>query len=508
MECRQSDLFSPGSFHSSAPMEVEEEVICRYCFGGEEDGELISPCKCAGGQKYVHLKCLRQWQRMVLVTQPTHPAFYDRDLRHQTCNVCKSEFTCPPPTRHELMASFTGPEIAALIDTGCIIASHEAFSAELERSLEGMPPFMRHRSSYDHWIRGVFLITEVEADDGKLTIPVSSNSMLKSVRERLDADLCAMMQGRRWRLGASESLEGVERGKLAEALAELTAPCTLCLESDEDENCGNDHVVAVNLTRPLETAPSSGRAAVENAVRQVCTKYRGASEVKITHFIGGPCDEDELMCCIVLGGGGCGWTAVKSLPAAIEMAHSRAVHRSEEEGDVHGGQTVRLQGLQAAPELNGELGIALRFNPESKRWLVRLRNGEGKQLRPQNLAALEGASGRVFAVWGDARWSRAQLLGEIAKGDWGLCRANVGDLAAAPSERWTGMQGRLAFAPITEMTESYMREAQREMNAARHTMQMHSAPEEADAEAEPMLQASAAGYAAQNPPPAVVPDQE
>ena len=37
----------------------EDEEICRYCFSGVEDGELITPCDCRGGQKYVHLECLR-----------------------------------------------------------------------------------------------------------------------------------------------------------------------------------------------------------------------------------------------------------------------------------------------------------------------------------------------------------------------------------------------------------------------------------------------------------------
>jgi hypothetical protein len=56
--------------------EDEDEAECRYCFSGSEDGELISPCACKGGQAFVHLACLRRWQRMVLVSQPTHPAFY------------------------------------------------------------------------------------------------------------------------------------------------------------------------------------------------------------------------------------------------------------------------------------------------------------------------------------------------------------------------------------------------------------------------------------------------
>jgi len=286
---------------------------------------------------------------------------------------------------------------------------------------------------------------------------------------------------------AKEALEGVDKDALHVAFESLRAPCVVELESDEPENCGNDHVVAVNLTRRLQSPPDPGL--VERAMREVCKKYKKASAVQITHFIGGPCQEGELMCCIVLGGIGCGWTVTKSLVKAVELAFSRAASRGEAEGGIHGGQTVRLRELKAAPELNGEVGIALRFNTDSGRWLVRLRNGEGKQLRPQNLEGMEGDTGRVFAVWGDARWSRAQLLGEIAKGDWGLCRANVGDLSSAPDQRWISTKGRLAFAPITEMTESYMREAQREMNAARQTLQMHGAAQREEPELESLLPA-------------------
>lgn len=65
--------------------EGEEEKLCRFCFEGEgDDGtdQLISPCHCKGGQKYIHLSCLRQWQRMVLQSQPTHPDFWEDDERH------------------------------------------------------------------------------------------------------------------------------------------------------------------------------------------------------------------------------------------------------------------------------------------------------------------------------------------------------------------------------------------------------------------------------------------
>ena len=33
--------------------EEEGERMCRYCFDGEEEGELIAPCACKGGQRWV-----------------------------------------------------------------------------------------------------------------------------------------------------------------------------------------------------------------------------------------------------------------------------------------------------------------------------------------------------------------------------------------------------------------------------------------------------------------------
>ena len=101
--------------------------------------------------------------------------------------------------------------------------------------------------------------------------------------------------------------------------------------------------------------------------------------------------------------------------------------------------------------------MALRFLEESGRWLVRLKGGEGKQLKPHNLHALSHAGGVVHCVWGDAQWSRTQLLGEIARGHWGLCKASVAELIAPAAERWDALDGRLVFAPNTEMTEDFIR---------------------------------------------------
>ena len=57
-----AEMIEPGRNDGGKAEESDEEEICRYCFEGKEDGELISPCRCTGGQKYVHLSCLRRWQ--------------------------------------------------------------------------------------------------------------------------------------------------------------------------------------------------------------------------------------------------------------------------------------------------------------------------------------------------------------------------------------------------------------------------------------------------------------
>merc|ERR1719329_95489 len=402
---------------------------------------------------------------MVLVSQPTHPAFYDRDVRHHKCNVCLEVFNVDPPTRHDLMESFTGPELASLIEVGCIIAADEVVSAEMERELEGMPPSARSASGYHNWIRGVYLITDAKGEDGVIHLPVGESEQLDSLRNRLGDELRMQFRGQQYHLAPLGDLEGVAEDQLGPAFAALTTPCSLALAPVEPPSCGDDLIVAVNLTRPLARPRQSDL--VTEAVAAVTSRYSGATQVRLEHYAGGPCDMANIQCCVVPGGSGRGWTSVKELEAAVQLAHSRAAKRSGAQGDLGGGQAVRIDGLQAQPYLNGEIGMTLQFLEGSGRWLVRLRNGEGKQLRPANLVPMEPGGGRVLVFWGDAQWSRTQLLGEIARGHWGLCRASVSEVHAKAEERFFGMGGRLAFAPVTEMTEAFLRDGQREMQALR-----------------------------------------
>jgi hypothetical protein len=110
-------------------------------------------------------------------------------------------------------------------------------------------------------------------------------------------------------------------------------------------------------------------------------------------------------------------------------------------------------------------------------WTVKLGAGDTVRIAGAQLEALDGANGRVLCFWGDARWSRVQLLGEIARGQWGLCRAGILDLLHAPERRWQALEGRLAFAPVTEMTEATLEEARRRMTAYRQLQLASCSPQ-------------------------------
>ena len=58
--------------------------------------------------EWVHLECLRAWQRSVVLTQPTHPK-YQTNV-DAVCNVCLEPFTGAgaPRSRHEQVLEYLG----------------------------------------------------------------------------------------------------------------------------------------------------------------------------------------------------------------------------------------------------------------------------------------------------------------------------------------------------------------------------------------------------------------
>jgi hypothetical protein len=369
-----------------------------------------------------------------------------------------------------------------------------------------------------HWIGGCYLITKVDESEQTVSLRLHARDELVSLRGRLGDSARFSVRGSSLHLlpvgplapagevSDAQLLVRVDAiaadESLVNAEGDFADPLELTFTHDPPLNCGDDHVTAVNLTRPRKLRELSGsqRALIEAAHKDVAEKFKShdpsAPAFAVEHYLGGPCTPSAVACCVVTGGGGCGWTVVhkggrKGVAAAIELALSRSVVRCAEQGVIRGGQAVRLHSLQARKDLNGMVGIALRFKGANGRWLVRLADGDGKQLKPSNLLPLDGAGGGgggevgcsrgacVMCYWGDAQWSRTQLLGEIARGHWGLCRASVAELVVPPVGRRSGLEGRLVYAPETMMTEDFMRA---QMQAARTLNARHGnvAPQDDD----------------------------
>lgn len=69
-----------------------QNLFCRVCFCGpepelKEGGQLISPCRCAGSVRCIHLHCLRTWQ----ATQRAQ----GRSQKSQSCELCGSRYVIP-----------------------------------------------------------------------------------------------------------------------------------------------------------------------------------------------------------------------------------------------------------------------------------------------------------------------------------------------------------------------------------------------------------------------------
>lgn len=110
--------------------------------------------------EWVHLECLRTWQRSVVLTQPTHPK-YQTNI-DAVCNVCLEPFTgvAAPRSRHEQVLEYVGgAEIARLVAPGNLLISTRESSRE---NLEIMAAHPEVRSRLATWTKAVFLMLSVE----------------------------------------------------------------------------------------------------------------------------------------------------------------------------------------------------------------------------------------------------------------------------------------------------------------------------------------------------------
>jgi putative AlgH/UPF0301 family transcriptional regulator len=273
------------------------------------------------------MECLAKWQYQAILSQSTHPS-YQTGLE-KICNVCQTEFKIQKFSRESLVLTFTGQDLANMIQSGSLLVATKKSSQTNVRLMEqyaDMDPYLCE--SLAHWTKSVFLITEIFKSNG----------------------------------GKKESIMGL------------------------------------NLTHSLD---------LNSAFRRRPSSWRFLESVGLKdckHFVGGPVDPRTPYLLL----------AVKR--SALQTDHSRLE----------------------------ELGCSLSANfkdDDLSIWFV-----QSESQLPAVLSFVGAALLEVRVFWGYACWDRVQLLGEIARGAWGLALPLPTVWKNPPADCWSDNVERIVVA--------------------------------------------------------------
>ena len=222
------------------------------------------------------------------------------------------------------------------------------------------------------------------------------------------------------------------------------------------------------------------RRVIEDAYDEVAREWRVTRQdvenaVEIGPFDGGPCDHDEVALCIVVGTDtSCGYTKVEgSLAGAISVAFRNSRAYADSTDGLRAGAVVTCA---ATADVREAVGVLCGFSEESNTWNVASPFGVLKRTREEFEVLRSPTRAKVLCFFGTAQWNRSQLLGEIARGHWGLTKSEPVDVARAETAYRRAMDsGSLVFAPLTEMTEEFMRDELAEMSRIRSSGQLDRA---------------------------------
>ena len=139
-----------------------------------------STLKNKGTNEWVHLECLRKWQKSVLLNQSTHPKYQTSIDR--ICNVCLEPFQGigVAPSRHEQIVKYTGAQIVSLVKRGNLLVSTRESSRE---NLDLMRKHPEIAKRLEHWTRAVFLM--ISAHNGMIALGTTLKLNLSSVPRRM-----------------------------------------------------------------------------------------------------------------------------------------------------------------------------------------------------------------------------------------------------------------------------------------------------------------------------------
>jgi hypothetical protein len=244
---------------------------------------------CKGSNEWVHLACLRKWQKEVVLSSPTHPKYHTHIDR--VCNICLEPFAGVgiPPSRHERMVQYTGAELAALVRPGNLLVSSREGSRENLELVAAHPEIARRLLT---WTKAVFLMLSTGRDGGGGGGGLMAVSMSRP---------CPAGPPRDVPLSASERRRWAERGAAGVAAAAAAA-----------------------------AAGSAGAA--------------GAGPCRVKHFDGGPMQREDPIAVAHVpdaaawarkGGGGC-----RAIPPNWVFGRFEAVERLVARANAEGGAGV------------------------------------------------------------------------------------------------------------------------------------------------------------------------
>ena len=204
-----------------------------------DTGALVAPCACRGSGQFVHLACLRQWQKSVLLTQSTHPLYQTRI--DEVCNVCRAPYDTRVmaeagfKSRRQCFLEYTGGEIAQMMRPGSFIVSSRQKSDANCEYLEEHPEIAEQ---IKHFTNAVYWVTRVTQVWPAAHARCHTHCKLTALAAPppLTHSLALAGQGRRTKRARGRAAEG----------------------GGSDSGEGEGSVVAVNLTRPTAAAAEGG----------------------------------------------------------------------------------------------------------------------------------------------------------------------------------------------------------------------------------------------------------
>ncbi|CAK9034406.1 ERAD-associated E3 ubiquitin-protein ligase DOA10 [Durusdinium trenchii] len=144
---------------------------------GDKNLALISPCHCEGSQKFIHVACLRKWQRTVQLGGSNHPDERDTEDRHCVCNVCKGTFDVPPQDRAEMMSDLAGVTPGRVAPAMLLVSKRCSESSASGIDNLAIRAFIEAKAA--HFRRAVYMLTEISpgASDGSTGARLGARDM-------------------------------------------------------------------------------------------------------------------------------------------------------------------------------------------------------------------------------------------------------------------------------------------------------------------------------------------